>query len=265
MNRTPLRFQIHTLAIAALTLCATVLRSIALSTALDVNVGYFREGAPVVTILYILEGIALLAALSLPFLLKRDTLPAGHPPLSLASLIAAGIATLASIVMAVLLLVSLATLSAPAILSVLCLLMLLASAAYFALQFLAQTPPPKTLLLCGYGVILAAAFLLSITYFDLYTPMNAPHKLSLHMALLSVMLYMIFDLRNLIGAPRPRGLGVFGAICFFLSATAGVSNAIAFLMGIYNDTFALGIDLLLIVFALWVGARTADLCLSKGE
>jgi hypothetical protein len=135
------------------------------------------------------------------------------------------------------------------VLSVLALLLLLVSAAYFGLQFLAQTPPPKTLLLCGYGVILAAALLLSITYFDLYTPMNAPHKVSLHVALLSVMLYLIFDLRNLIGAPRPRGLGVCAAICFFFCTATGVSNAIAFLGGVYDDVMYFLFDLVTLGFA----------------
>lgn len=265
MKRFPLPFRMYLLAAAALTLCATILRTLALTTAFDADIGYFREGSPLVTAFYIIEGIALLAAFSLPFFVKRGTLPTGHPPLSLASLIATGIATLAAIAMAAILIAHIAVLSAPAILSVLCLFLLLATAIFFGFQFLAQNPPAKTLLLCGYGVILAAACLLSITYFDLYTPMNAPHKFSLHLALLSLMLYMLFELRILIGRPRPRGLGVLSAICFFLCATTGISNTIAFLAGIYNDVFALGIDLLLIAFALYVGTRAVDPFLAKED
>lgn len=258
MNRPSRSYRIYLIAAACATLALTVLRTLALTTALDVDIGYFREGSPLVTALYIMEGIFLLAAFSLPFFIGRDTLPAARRPASLFTLISTGIAALGAAVMIAILIAHIRILSAPPLLTVLALLLLLGAAVFFGLQFLSENPPPRLLLPAGYGAILSAALLLSITYFDLYTQMNAPHKVSIHVALLSVMLYLLFDLRPLIGAARPRGHAVLSAICFLFSAGFGISNAIAFLAGAYGDVFMLGIDLYLVAFSLYVAARAID-------
>ena len=258
MNRSSHKLRIYLIAAACAAVVLTVLRTLALTTALDVGIGYFRKGAALSTAIYILEGIFLLAALSLPLFIKRDSLPTVRKPASLFTLIATGVAALATIALIAILIAHIPLLSAPLILSVVTLLFLLGAAIFFGLQFLAENPPPSLLLTAGYGAILSAALLLSLTYFDLYTPMNAPHKVSIHVALLSLMLCLLFDLRPLIGAARPRGHAVLSAIAFLLSASIGISNAVAFLSGVYDNVFMLGIDLYLVACSLFVAARAVD-------
>jgi hypothetical protein len=120
-----------------------------------------------------------------------------------------------------------------------------------------QAPPLHTTLLCGYGVILAFALLLCFTYFDQFTPMNAPHKISLHLSLLSLMIYLFYDLRTLADEAMPRAAAVSSAIAFTLSLSTGVSNMIAFAAGKYHSAPYLAQDLLLVALAIYIGTHSA--------
>ena len=269
MKQSLLKLRVFTLATAGVTLAVAILRTVPLFVAFDREIGYFASGSAPVTILYILEGLALLAAFVLPFLVKRDTLPVTRTPLTRAAVVSAGLAALASLAAIVLIFVHLASLSEPALaivpISVLGAIFLIITAAFFILQFLAEAPPPHTLALCGYGVILAAVCLLSLTYFDLTVQMNAPHKISLHLALLSIMFCMLFDVRTLLGIARPRAHGVVSAICCFLCITTGLSNCIAFIGDIYTDLLSLGADLFVLIFGIFTGIRLAETAWQKQE
>ena len=109
---------------------------------------------------------------------------------------------------------------------------------------------------CGYGVILGAIFLLSITYFDRYTQMNAPHKVSVHLCMLSIMLCMLFLIRPLIGCARPLGQAASTALCLFCTLTYGGSNLIGAIFGIYTDPLYLTIDVASLCFAVYLAGRT---------
>jgi hypothetical protein len=133
LNRSSHKLRIYLIAAACAAVVLTVLRTLALTTALDVGIGYFRKGAALSTALYILEGIFLLAALSLPLFIKRDSLPTARKPASLFTLIATGVAALATIALIAILIAHISLLSAPPILSVVTLLFLLGTAIFFGL------------------------------------------------------------------------------------------------------------------------------------
>ena len=247
----------------ALTLLITLLRSIALCAAFDAEIGYFRQGALSI-IIYILQALGLVAAFAPLVLFQKDELRTERAPLSTVGLVAAGAAALSLIATAAYLVVRAvsaaggsATTVAPLPLMLLAALLFAAACGYFALQFLGK---PHKAAPFGYAVILAAVLLLSITYFDRYTQMNAPHKLSVHMAMLAIAVFLLYELRTFFGIARPRALAVTSAICFGVCASGGLSNLVGFLAGRYEDPLYLMADLVAVAMAFYVGARAvADL------
>ena len=143
-------------------------------------------------------------------------------------------------------------LPAPGALGVLAAIALLMGVIHFLLLIRHRT---ESAALFGYGVILGAVLLLSITYFDRYTQMNAPHKVSVHLCMLSVMLCMVFLIRPLIGCARPVGQTAVTAICMFCTVTYGGSNLIGFIAGIYTSPLYLSIDVAALCFAVYLAGR----------
>lgn len=248
------RYRLYLCAMGGMTLLTLILRTLALFLSMDPEVGYFADGALSV-LLTVIEVASLAACLALPLLVKAGELPRGRAPLSLSGLIGTGVSALLFAATAIYLLVRIDYIPAPVVLCLLAALCLLAGATYFVFEFLGKGKPAL-----GFGVILAVALLLSITYFDRYTPMNAPHKTALHLCLLSIMLFMLYEVRAAIGRDLPRALSVTSAIAFLFCATVGVSDLIAFIAGIYTDPLYLMGDLLVLGFAIYVAARAvADL------
>jgi hypothetical protein len=258
MNTKPLfsRLRPCLIGIGALTFLALLLRTLALFLAFDAEIGYLATGAAarrsLVYLLYVTEIFGAVAVFAPLFSVRRDELPTDRAPLSKVGSVGAGLCAFLFAAAAVFLLTKVSSLPCPALLTVLAAICLAVGAAYFVLHFLDKTDKAPA---CGFGVIFASALLLSITYFDRYTPMNAPHKVALHLCLLSVMLFMLYELRALIGRPMPRALLVTSAICFFLCAAIGVSDLIAFAARIYTDPLYFVIDLLVTGLALYVGSR----------
>ena len=103
--------------------------------------------------------------------------------------------------------------------------------------------------------ILSVILLLVITYFDRYTPMNAPHKLSLHMAFLATALALVMEARNTLDLPRSALYAAAMLLAASLCAIFGISNTVAFLAGSYESLFYLALDLFCIGLAVFFGTR----------
>lgn len=240
------RAKLYLPAIGALTLITLILRTVALLTALDAEIGYFENGALKIA-LYIMEGISLLACFSLPFLAKAEDLPAASMDTnSLVGRILTSLCSLSFVACAFAFFGLRDSSAAPTFLIMISAALLFVAAFYFL-----PAPGKKPSPLLGYAVILSAILTLSVTYFDRYTQMNAPLKLSLHVSLLSIMLFMLYDVRVLLDVQKPRARIVCGAISFFLCTSLGGSNLIAFLAGVYDDPLYLFPSLLLIGFAIY--------------
>lgn len=258
MDAKPLfsRYRLYLIGIGAFTLITLLLRTLALFLSFDIDIGYFSTdktiGGFLVYSLYVIEALAIIGCFSLPVFIRKDELPTKRAPLSKVGSISTGFCALAFAAAAVFLLTQLNALPCPAVFTALAVICSGFGAAYFTLQFLGKTSNAPLL---GYGVILAAALLLSVTYFDRYTQMNAPHKVGLHLCLLSIMVFMLYELRTLIGRSLPRALSITSALCFFFCAAVGVSDIIAFIGGVYTDFLYFIIDLLVTGFALYIGSR----------
>ena len=252
------RYLLYLSGFGCLTLLTLLLRSLALTLSFDVEIGYFSKGTALPIVVHVFEVISLLVCF-VPFFLfgKQAKLSVKHAPLNLAERIAAGLAALGLLGVVAYLILCLsgdATLiPAPKVLAILCALFSLIGV-FFFLQLIRDRKEPAALF--GSGVILAAVLLLSITYFDRYTQMNTPHKVSLHLCMLSIMLCMLFEIRTLIGQERPLGHAVASCLCIFCTATYGGSNLIAFLAGSYSDPLYLMGDLLSLGFAIYLICRT---------
>ena len=121
----------------------------------------------------------------------------------------------------------------------------------------------------GYGLILAAACLVAVTYFDLYTQMNAPHKVSIHLALLATMIAVLFELRGPLGISLPHVQAAVCGFAAFVGVTVGLSNTVGFLVGAYEDTTYLFCDLCCAALGIYFVARCVALATAaapeKGE
>ena len=91
--------------------------------------------------------------------------------------------------------------------------------------------------------------MLATTYFDRYTQMNAPHKLSQHLCMLLIMFAMLYELRALLSRPAHRACAFVTVLAGSLATVFALSNAIAFIGGVYNDVTYFLFDLTVLGFA----------------
>ncbi len=247
--------------VGLLTLGATVIRTLALFLYLDADIGYFQSGKGLVIDLYIYEGLAVALAVALPFLIKKERVPAQRP-LSTAGLVGAAAAAILLMVNAFYLLLRWKHLPAPVLLIIMTALFCALGAGYFTTQFRGGG---DATVLCGYGMIFGCTCMLAMTYFDRYVQMNAPHKISSHLCMLAVMLAVLFEVRALLGKDLPHVRLSTLAIAFFFTVSAGLSNTLAFVAGIYGDLTYLFQDLICLALAVYLGARLLDLALTSAD
>lgn len=254
------RFRLYWGTVSALCLLVILLRTLALCLTMDKDLGYFGNGA-LTGVLYAITLLGVAACFTLPLLMKPGVLPEKQAPLRAGGSVCACLSALAFIAATVYLFIQIMghaagtvlTLPAPAALMLLTALACTVAALYFLLRLLDMdhlaTP-------CAYGVILAGILLLSVTYFDRYTQMNAPHKVWVQLSLLSIMIYTLYELRARIGRPAPRALAVASALLLMLCIPTGVSDLIAYACNLYDDALYLICDLVLTAFAVYVACRT---------
>jgi len=252
----PSRFHMLFLVLCVLTVGATALRALSLFLFFDADIGYFHQGDDTVLKLYIMEGICLALCFATPFLLKTEKVPQKEDKLSPVGMIGTVLCALAFVAAALFLLFRYDLVPAPTALVLLAVAFSLLAAVYFALRL---TPPSETAVWFGYCAILAAATLLAITYFDRYTPMNAPHKISLHVCMLCTMLALLLEQRALLDRALPRVRVGVTYFAFFLCTAVGVSNVSAFLGGILDSHLYFFVDLTVLALAVYFGAQSVKL------
>ena len=109
----------------------------------------------------------------------------------------------------------------------------------------------------GYAVILFVLMVLAKSYFDFYTTMNSPNKLLIQITLMTVMVYMLYELRFSLDNAAPRGYAFISLASFYFSAVSAVPGIAAFLAGKLNKTEYLLSDLLALGFSVYIGTRFA--------
>jgi len=254
LKRSLFSLRFYLILTAALSLIGAVLRSLSFLQ-FDRELGYFDQGAALPMLFSILTVTTLALTATLPLLVKDHTLPRERAKPSILLLSANGIAALAFALNLVRGTLIRGQFKVPVLVWLLGLAAMIGAIAYFVIGLLVDSPKSDTLVICGVCVILALACLLSFTYFDPYTQMNAPHKTTNHMALILLMLYTIYELRAVSGRMMPRALYTASLAAFFLCFTVGLSNLFAFTAGIYTDITYLAQDLLLLALSAYIGIR----------
>ena len=242
-------------------LLACILRTVAFFIRFDVAVGYFRSDSFLVILanLCMLFGIA--ASLATSFLINKGAHPAETRKLPLPRFVCAAVCAILLCILSSFLLIRTDNIPAPQLLVLISTLILPCSAFYFLLRLLNDKSNAAVAL--GFFTILSAAAILAITYFDRYTPMNAPHKLSLHVCMLSVMFGMLYELRALLSRPMPRACVCVTMLAAFFCTVYSVSNLIAFFGGVYDDVTYLFFDLVTLSFAAYFAVKAVYLIFTK--
>ena len=247
---------------ALLALITAILRTLALTLTFDRANGYFSTGALPV-LFRVIEGCSLLALVLFPILALRGRVCLRRAARSPYITCGAGLCALL-LFLNFICSCTLQSTMLPALLWLVGLLSILLGVVYFILQTPLLKAGANTHAVLGSLTIVAFACLIAFTYFDISTPMNAPHKIDLHMALLATMLYFLYELRAKADISRPLALTACGAIAFFLTAAIGLSDTVAYLTGSFADPIYFAQDLLLLALAIYIGARSmADATLSN--
>lgn len=256
MERSRYQLFVSFVSTAVLAVIACALRTAALFSAFDRDPGYFRSGALLPILYYALAAVSLVWFASFFLRVKKEPPLPELPCPELSTFCGNAISATAFFVTGILLILSARSVSAPLAVPVMAAVLLLLGCAYFLLPLFGKEEG-SALLLGGYALIFGSALLLSVTYFDRYTPMNAPHKLAGHLALLSLMLTVLTELRGKLGRRVPRAEAVAAMVSFFLCFTSGASGLIAFFGGVYRDIVYFAVDLCLLAFAVRLAVRGA--------
>ena len=248
-------------ALAALTLLACVLRTLALFLGFDADIGYFRTDSALAICAGVCTLLCIALCVTVSFLINKGAVPDECAPLSAPRFICAAACTVLLCPAILLLIFCTEDARAPALLALITAFCLLGTAAYLLSRLLAAKS--RTSAALGFFMILAAATLLATTYFDRYTQMNAPHKISLHLCMLSVMFAALYELRALLARSLPRACVLTAALTASLCTVYALSNTIAFLGGVYDDVTYFLFDLATLGFAAYFTAKTTGIAFSS--
>lgn len=250
----PIKFTFLTLGAA---LIAALLRSLAIVLAFKGN--YFT-GAPLAIAQTVVTVVFAIALAVLPLTAAKPS-TAPHAPKSHAvfTKLAAALTALCLFLCFISACVASGTLTLPVLLSLLAFPSLLAGIVYFVLHFFEKGVSLTVKTVFGSILLLALAVLICFTYFDIGTQMNAPHKISQHVTLIAMMLWLLYDMRAAADVPRPRVQAALTPLALFLCLTNGISNIVGYVAGKYTSSLFFATDLLLLVFALFIVARTKEI------
>ena len=136
-------------------------------------------------------------------------------------------------------------------------LLALPCAVYF-FSYFNQNIPQAARALCGYMTLLWLGLLLSVTYLNLFVTMNSPLKISLHLAVIALMLHVLENIRESVGRPfRIHGYA-YTLIAALLCGVASFPVIVAYLTKCHSNVDYLFYALLMLGFFLHLCARTRD-------
>ncbi len=219
------------IAVFVLTAIAMALRVVNLFFFYDIDIGYYASGEilPVVMNIFFVLAFAAISAGALIF--GKEPYDATGTekklPVKIASLLCAlGFLSPLSVIINNLLARAYFELSG---ITLLFLIIFALASVYFAMNFLQKTAKAQAAL--AIAVIFSVVYFLANSYFDLYTPMNAPEKTTLHLACITTMVFFTCEARAIIGEAKKR-LYVFSlSIAVFFSGISSLPAMIAYLCG----------------------------------
>lgn len=133
----------------------------------------------------------------------------------------------------------------------------LLSTIYFAFQFINDVPP-SFIALAEYVVIVWLGMMLCATYLNLYVAMNSPFKITIHLALLSMMLYLIEDARLQTDHGFRISHFTFTLIGILNCGVASIPVLVAYALNLYQNADYLFYAALSLCFMLFLCTRAHD-------
>lgn len=256
MNPNPFsqKIKIYTFSALALTVAVTLLRTVGFLFFFDDDLGYF-DITPlntITTVLCILTVIWLLTAvIFIPkYSFPLKTKPAPNSYTRLAALFCGMIVVGSFFFFRQSMYYYIAQAKSYQLLSVFSLL----AAVYFLLHFLGQKNETHSAL-ASYAVILWAAMLMSVSYLNLYVAMNSPLKVTLHVALLSIMLFLMEEARLLTDHEFRILYYAASLIAILTCSISSLPIMAAHLAETYWDVDYLLYSILMLGFLIYIGTR----------
>lgn len=232
MDRSRLCPQLSFLLSVCLTLLSAALRTAAMLTHFDAEVGYL-DGTALPVICRVLYAAAVLLPLVSTLCTPKGALPAvSEDPRSLASLLP----LIGSLFFGVVMLIRMADGTTPR--SGLPLVLTIGAflnAVFFLLTMLKVLKNKDLLALIGFLPVFWCILAVAEAYNDPFTTMNSPVKLSLQFGLIGFMLAMTAELRVLLAHSQPRAFLYLHGLSLFLCATGSVPYLVAMSRGILSD------------------------------
>ncbi len=243
----------------ALTFIAIVLRCICLVFFYDAGIGYYNEGI-LPSMLGALCFVSALFFASAIFKVGDDTKCSdGKEQGTLIKVVScvAAIAFLPFVLFGI-------SFENNILLSAVTLLAVVASIVYFLANIFFPKAGSEPQALCGFGVVAFAIITIVVTNFDYYELLNGPNKINLHLALLSVMLFVLAEIRAFAGVMRK------GYYIFTLTAATFFTGVSSFPVLIYRISTGTSISYLnyhIAVFGIFVYlvARLISFTLASGR
>lgn len=141
----------------------------------------------------------------------------------------------------------------------------LPSALYFIVMAVRQNPyRPSTAALGFFPVLWAAAYLMCV-YFDTSTTLNNPLRILEQASLIMVMVFMLMELRCLVGKAKPHIYITFGMIVMVMVTSASLPTfllTLAMKMKVSVDTI---FDATKLCIAAYAAVRVADMIRAAGK
>ncbi len=223
---------------------AIVLACLSYAFAFDRGVGYFNLISPLPYIFGALCIITAIWLISSFFAIPKNVLD-GASPTTLTVNIASTPLALSAAALGALMLVAYFLISAKnifgdifpsytvgnSVLLIICGVFLIATAVYYAFLWFDHGDRGEIVALIGFSLPIASLLLVAVTHFDMHTAMQSPIKLSFQFAMLSFMLFSLYELRTHLGKPRPRLYFFFAALTVLLSGIASFPLIVAYILG----------------------------------
>lgn len=237
------------------TLVAIILRTVNITSFYDADIGYFEKSAmPIIMNIWLICSVIVFFVLSLLLNQKNALTQASEG--SIFFKIASGICAIGTLAASI----SLISHSELSKLSFLIIFTSVACAAYFALYLLKMVPSYNAIL--ALSPILICVIILSVTYFDIHTQMNSPHKMLIHFACIGCMLGFLAEARFLADKKRKK-LYLFSiSSALFFSGATSIPSIILYFSKTFKYPYV-DYDLFFLVFFIYFAARTITLCLPK--
>ena len=229
--------KIYALSAIIATVIAVVLKTVCLFYFYDADIGYHSQG--IVTSLF--EVFCLLSTLffaSSIFCVKRYTPAPDGKGNNLLVKIGSAVAMLAFAAYFGAVVFSTDLVTSTTAFDLLSKITALMGIVYFAIGVFAPDTNKNIRALLGFGVIIWCIYVLGITYFDIYIQLNSPDKVMLHLALISIMVFIVCELRCYVFEIK-KGFYIFSvsAATLFCALTSIPSFIYGYFIGEMNQYY----------------------------